>query len=183
MKLLWTYHCFSNRDGVVDLKSADLFTSINKFIHKPAWCETKSSALLVTCFEGEFVLFLAIIVIEGPHTDPSPSAGVILEGVAIPTVFIAGVGSRLLVVGPLSRVRLVLVIAAHAEGATKCKRVSQCDCHSLFVWGCDFTDDTIPWTNLLRSPGGATWSVLGVGGAPSGFFFFGGAVACSGLYS
>lgn len=41
----------------------------------------------------------------------------------------------------------------------------------------------IPWTNLLRSPGGATWSVLGVGGAPSGFFFFGGALAWSGLYS
>lgn len=38
-------------------------------------------------------------------------------------------------------------------------------------------------TDLLRSPGGATWSVLGVGGAPSGFFFFGGAAAWSGLYS
>jgi len=45
------------------------------------------------------------------------------------------------------------------------------------------TTQLISWTNLLRSPGGATWSVLGVGGAPSGFFFFGGAAAWSGLYS
>ena len=47
---------------------------------------------------------------------------------------------------------------------------------------CDCRRQT-PWANLLRSPGGATWSVLGVGGAPSGFFFFGGALAWSGLYS
>lgn len=73
------------------------------------------SFVVLTCFERELILLLAIIVIESSHTNAFPSGGILLEWVSVSTIFIARVGSRLLVIGPLSWVGLVLLIAAHAR--------------------------------------------------------------------
>lgn len=76
-------------------------------------------SLVSTCFEGELVLLLAIVVIERTHADPFTGAGVVFERVAIAAVLVAGVGGRLLIVGPLGGVSLVFVVAAHAGGTTQ----------------------------------------------------------------
>lgn len=161
-----------------------------------------------TCFEGELILLLAIVVVKSSHADTFPSAGILLEWIPIPAVFVARVPGGLLIVGPLSRVGLVLLIAAHT-GEERRYRLwfknnesipinmshkiplnsssyiirLKIRLDSIRIKKVSDVIEMICGTNLLRSPGGATWSVLGVGGAPSGFFFFGGAAAWSGLYS
>lgn len=82
----------------------------------PAFYGDVKVFLWLTCFKGELILFLAVIIIEGPDADPSPSAGIILERIPIPTILISRVRSGLLIIGPLGRVSLVFLIAAHAGG-------------------------------------------------------------------
>lgn len=96
------------------------------FLKAPCTCARRSP--VSTCFEGELVLFLAVVVVERTHADPFAGAGVIFKRVAVAAVaavgavaavLVAGVGGGLLVVGPLGGVGLVFVVAAHAEGATQ----------------------------------------------------------------
>lgn len=70
-------------------------------------------SLVITCFEGELVLFLAVVIIESADADPFPGAGVVFERIPVATVFVSGERSGLLVVGPLGRVSLIFIIAAH----------------------------------------------------------------------
>lgn len=90
-----------------------------------ARCVTVCGRWKRTCFEGELVLLLAFIVIESTYTNPFPSAGIIFEWIPVPAIFIAGVRSGLLVIGPLSRVGLILIIAAHTGGGRKHKASCQ----------------------------------------------------------
>ena len=76
---------------------------------------------MITCFEGELILFLALVVIESAYADPLPSAGIIFKRIPVPAIFVAGVGGGLLVVGPFGRVSLILIIAAHAGCEIECR--------------------------------------------------------------
>lgn len=71
---------------------------------------------IITCFEWQLILLLAVVIIESADTDSFAGAGIILKWIPVSTVFIARVGGGLLVIGPLGRVGLVFIIAAHTDG-------------------------------------------------------------------
>lgn len=92
--------------------------------------------MMITCFEGQLILLLAFVVVEGADADAAatagataganaaanatfPGAGIVFKRVPVAAVLVAGVRRGLLVVGPLGRVRLVLLVAAHAGGERK----------------------------------------------------------------